>query len=299
MTTGPGVFADLDRFLTFRRTTVLLVALFGLQSASGLSTQRPFMGQKPASRQTAAQRDAQVHYKASVLALQHQDLALAEQELQQAIKLAPGNATFWFHLAEVQLKRDEVKDAVTSLDTCKRLGVPAALRKQFTDLAAELDYKSLQTQRDESLRRYLGTWSIPEWNRNLAPDAQNCPADGMRHSFTLMVSDYDPQGHTLQGRLSAHWSMTAGCGRKRDIYVVACTGTWDVVLGMFKEQNPDQLYLKGTHMQLTQTGSRQGHCEFEGFPEFISVADMNSDGTLTFNYLPGFGGRDIKLSKQE
>src|SRR5579862_7890954 len=97
--------------------------------------------------QQAADADAaQAHYQAGLAALEKNDLAAAEEEMQAAAKLAPKNALIFYKLAVIQSKRDEWQAGIKSLDVAQKLGLPKELQDAANELAANMIVKQLQAK---------------------------------------------------------------------------------------------------------------------------------------------------------
>ena len=105
------------------------------------------------ARQTADADAAQRHYQAGLAALEQNDLAAAEEEMQAAVKLAPKNALMRYKLAVVQAKRDEWQAGIKSIDVAQKLGLPKNLEDEGDELAAHMIVKQLQAKVDEQKKR--------------------------------------------------------------------------------------------------------------------------------------------------
>ncbi len=104
--------------------------------------------------QQAADADAaQRHYQAGLVALDKNDLAAAEEEMQAAAKLAPKDALIFYKLAVIQSKRDEWQPALKSIDAARKLGLPNKLEDEALQLAAAVIMKQLQTNAAETKKK--------------------------------------------------------------------------------------------------------------------------------------------------
>src|ERR1700748_758871 len=104
--------------------------------------------------QQAADADAaQRHYQAGLAALEKNDLAAAEEEMQAAAKLAPKNALIFYKLAVIQSKRDEWQAALKNIDAARKLGLPKNLEDEAVHLAADVIVKQLQAKTAENNKK--------------------------------------------------------------------------------------------------------------------------------------------------
>jgi hypothetical protein len=104
--------------------------------------------------QQAADADAaQRHYQAGLAALEKNDLAAAEEEMQVAVKLAPKNALVRYKLAVVQSKRDEWQPALKNIDAARKLGLPKNIEDEALQLAADVIMKQFQANVAESRKK--------------------------------------------------------------------------------------------------------------------------------------------------
>ena len=102
------------------------------------------------SQQAADADAAQRHYQAGLAALDKNDLAAAEEEMQAAAKLAPKNAMIFYKLAVIQSKRDEWQPALKNIDAARKLGLPKNLEDEALQLAAHVITKQLQANTAEN-----------------------------------------------------------------------------------------------------------------------------------------------------
>jgi tetratricopeptide (TPR) repeat protein len=104
--------------------------------------------------QRAADADAaQRHYQAGLAALEKNDLAAAEEEMQAAAKLAPKDALIFYKLAVIQSKRDEWRPALENIDAARKLGLPENLEDEAHRLAADVIMKQLQANAAEAKKK--------------------------------------------------------------------------------------------------------------------------------------------------
>ena len=96
---------------------------------------------------------AQRHYQAGLAALEKNDLALAEDEMQAAVKLAPKNALIRYKLGVIQARRDEWEAGIKSIDVAQKLGLPKNLADEGNELAAHMIVKQLQAKVDEQKKK--------------------------------------------------------------------------------------------------------------------------------------------------
>lgn len=102
------------------------------------------------------EKQAQFHYKVAVTALQHNDLEIAERELQKAVELAPNNALVHYNLAVVKSKTGRPIEAISELKRAIQLGLPSEQAKAADDLLVRLTYDSEKGV--DSLSWLEGTW---------------------------------------------------------------------------------------------------------------------------------------------
>jgi len=104
--------------------------------------------------QQAADADAaQRHYQAGLAALEKNDLAAAEEEMQVAAWLAPKNALIFYKLAVIQSKRDKWQSALKNIDAARKLGLPKNLEDEALQLAADVIMKQLHANTAENSKK--------------------------------------------------------------------------------------------------------------------------------------------------
>jgi hypothetical protein len=96
------------------------------------------------AQQSPKAKEAQAHYQAGLAALEKNDLAAAEEEMQAAAKLAPKDALIRYKLAVIQAKRDERQASLKNIDVARALGLPKNLDEEALKLAADVIMKQLQ-----------------------------------------------------------------------------------------------------------------------------------------------------------
>jgi tetratricopeptide (TPR) repeat protein len=106
------------------------------------------------SQQKADADSAQHHYQAGLVALEKNDLAAAEEEMQTAARLAPKNAMIFYKLAVIQSKRDEWQPALKNIDAARKLGLPKNLEDEAVQLAADVITKQLQANTAENNKKF-------------------------------------------------------------------------------------------------------------------------------------------------
>jgi tetratricopeptide (TPR) repeat protein len=106
------------------------------------------------AQQAADADSAQRHYQAGLAALEKNDLAAAEEEMQAAAKLAPKNAMIFYKLAVIQSKRDEWQPALKNIDAARKLGLPKNLEDEALQLAADVIMKQLQANTAENNKKF-------------------------------------------------------------------------------------------------------------------------------------------------
>lgn len=93
-------------------------------------------GSEGGATQQAADADAeQRRYQAGLAALEKNDLAAAEEEMQAAAKLAAKDALIFYELAVIQSKRGEWEAGIKSISVAQKLGLPKKLRMRPTSSA--------------------------------------------------------------------------------------------------------------------------------------------------------------------
>ena len=97
---------------------------------------------------------AQSHYQAGLAALEKNDLAAAEEEMQAAARLAPKDALIFYKLAVIQSKRGEWEAGIKSLSVAQKLGLPKKLQDAANQLGAEMIVKQLQANTAERNKRF-------------------------------------------------------------------------------------------------------------------------------------------------
>jgi hypothetical protein len=97
---------------------------------------------------------AQRHYRAGLVALEKNDLAAAEEEMQAAARLAPKDAMGFYKLAVIQSKRGEWEGGIKSISVAQKLGLPKKLQDAANQLGAEMIVKQLQAKTAENNKRF-------------------------------------------------------------------------------------------------------------------------------------------------
>jgi hypothetical protein len=155
--------------------------------------------------QRAADADsAQRHYQAGLAALEKNDLAAAEEEMQAAVKLAPKNALIRYKLAVVQSKRDEWQPALKNIDAAQKLGLPKSMEDEARRLSADVIMKQLQANVAESRKFDQLSWLRGKYifTKTLDHDSE-CTKDHHWISNVLNIQpDYDKG--VLSGTLTIH-----------------------------------------------------------------------------------------------
>jgi len=164
---------------------------------------------------------AQRHYQAGLAALEKNDLAVAEEEMQTAAKLAPKNAMIFYKLAVIQSKRDEWQPALKNIDAARKLGLPKNLEDEALQLAADVIVKQLQANTAENNKKFAW-FDQMEWlqgkyifTKMLNHDSE-CVKDYHRIDNILdMKAEYDKSEFsgtlTLRERHTVSETGAAGC----------------------------------------------------------------------------------------
>jgi hypothetical protein len=97
---------------------------------------------------------AQRHYQAGLAALEKNDLAAAEEEMQAAAKLAPKDAMVFYQLAVIQSKREEWEAGIKSISVAQMLGLPKKLEDAANQLGAHMIVKRLQAKTADDTKKY-------------------------------------------------------------------------------------------------------------------------------------------------
>jgi tetratricopeptide (TPR) repeat protein len=71
--------------------------------------------------------------------VQGENLAAAEQHLQRAIQLEPENPSYWFALAQAQLRKNDLQAAHRTLESLRTPSTDAAVRARAEELLREMD----------------------------------------------------------------------------------------------------------------------------------------------------------------
>jgi tetratricopeptide (TPR) repeat protein len=106
------------------------------------------------AQQTADADAALRHYQAGLAALEKNDLAAAEEEMQAAARLAPKNALIFYKLAVIQSKRGEWEAGIKSISVAQKLGLPKKLQDAANQLGAEMIVKQLQANTAENNKKF-------------------------------------------------------------------------------------------------------------------------------------------------
>jgi tetratricopeptide (TPR) repeat protein len=106
------------------------------------------------AQQPADADAAERHCHAGLAALDKNDLAVAEEEMQAAAKLAPKDALIFYKLAVIQSKRDEWQPALKNIDAARKLGLPKELEDEALQLAADVIMKQLQAKTAENNKKF-------------------------------------------------------------------------------------------------------------------------------------------------
>lgn len=135
-------------------------------------------------------QEAQLHYKVAQVALKHNDLNVASQELRKAAELAPQNALVHYYLAVVLKQQGGAKEGLQHLHLAMKLGLPVSEKRAADNLLAELTY-ALKSQ---PLYDFIGTWSREETSKN----SGSCTGT-VTTKFRMVVSPQVAQGGKLSG----------------------------------------------------------------------------------------------------
>ena len=151
---------------------LLLIALFSaaigvrveaVETFDGLRRQSFEEGIKAQNATEArSAKEAQAHYQAGLAALEKNDLAAAEEEMQAAARLAPKDALIFYKLAVIQSKRDEWQPALKNIDAARKLGLPKKLEDEALQLAADVIMKQLQANTAENKKK-VAWFDEVEW----------------------------------------------------------------------------------------------------------------------------------------
>jgi hypothetical protein len=173
------------------------------------------------SQQTADADAAQRHYQAGLAALEKNDLAVAEEEMQAAARLAPKNTLIFYKLAVIQSKRDEWQAGIKSLDVAQKLGLPKELQDAANELAAKMIVKQLQAKVVEQNKKdaWLNQLSWLEGKhlfvKSLDHDSECTREQHTFHSVLNIQRDWKKGvlagTLTLQERLYAQSTGASGC----------------------------------------------------------------------------------------
>jgi hypothetical protein len=106
------------------------------------------------AQQAADTDSAQRHYQAGLAALEKNDLAAAEEEMQAAAKLAPKDAMVFYQLAVIQSKREEWEAGIKSISVAQMLGLPKKLEDAANQLGAHMIVKRLQAKTADDTKKY-------------------------------------------------------------------------------------------------------------------------------------------------
>jgi hypothetical protein len=164
---------------------------------------------------------AQRHYQAGLGALEKNDLATAEEEMQAAAKLAPRNALIFYKLAVIQSKRDEWQPALKNIDAARKLGLPKKLEDEALKLAADVIVKQLQANTAENNKKFAWFDEVGWLQGNyIFTNAVDHDSDCVKdHHWTDNVLDMKPDYDksvfsgtlTLQERHRVSETGAAGC----------------------------------------------------------------------------------------
>ena len=173
------------------------------------------------SRQAADADAAQRHYQAGLAALEKNDLAAAEEEMQAAAKLAPKNALIFYKLAVIQSKREEWQAALKNIDAARKIGLPKNLEDEAVQLAADVIVKQLQANTAENNKKFawfdeVGWLQGKYIFTNAVDHDSDCVKDHHWTDNALdMKPDYDKSVFsgtlTLQERHTVSETGAAGC----------------------------------------------------------------------------------------
>jgi tetratricopeptide (TPR) repeat protein len=173
------------------------------------------------AQQEADADAAQRHYQAGLAALEKNDLAAAEEEMQVAAWLAPKNALIFYKLAVIQSKRDKWQSALKNIDAARKLGLPKNLEDEALQLAADVIVKQLQANTAKNNKK--SAWfDQMEWLQGkyiytkMLNDDSDCVKDYHWIDNILdMKPEYDKSGFSgtlmLRERHTVSETGAAGC----------------------------------------------------------------------------------------
>jgi tetratricopeptide (TPR) repeat protein len=176
------------------------------------------------TQQSTESKEAQSHYHAGLAAVEKNDLAAAEEEMQAAAKLSPKDALIRYKLAMIQSKRGDWQHARTNLDAAMELGVPEDLKAEADDLLAGLMLKKMQARESEANKKYAWLdqmkWLDGKWfyMKDLYHDSE-CAKDYHTIDNVLKIGP-DPYEGVFSGTLNL-WELhritktgaAAGCSK--------------------------------------------------------------------------------------
>jgi len=147
--------------LLYLQVLLVIISTAGVELRSepnhvmaGFERTNPNDSETGKSQQTADADAAPRHYRAGLAALEKNDLAAAEEEMQAAVRLAPKNAMIFYQLAVIQSKRDEWQPALKNIDAARKLGLPKNLEDEALQLAADVITKQLQANTAENNKKF-------------------------------------------------------------------------------------------------------------------------------------------------
>jgi hypothetical protein len=139
-------------------------------------------GQNSAPAQTAAEREAEQHFRVAKEALRHDDFNVALEELRKSAELAPRNPLVWYNIAVIESKKDDAKSAMEHLRKALDLGIPADMEGQADELMAKLTYSGRKQELSEKLEE-LRTLMYYGYHSPCSGDRGDFPSGGEGVSY--------------------------------------------------------------------------------------------------------------------
>ncbi|MBZ5575114.1 MAG: hypothetical protein LAP40_00980 [Acidobacteriia bacterium] len=113
---------------------------------------------------TAGEGEASQHYRAAILALKDENLAIAADEMNEAARLSPADALVLYGLAVVESRNQQPEKALPAIEKSMQLGLPEKESARADDLIASIRYairKNEAEQKRVTPTKLWGSYDVP------------------------------------------------------------------------------------------------------------------------------------------
>lgn len=102
--------------------------------------------------------NAELHYRTALLALSHEDLPVAAEEMSEAAKAAPQNALVLYGLAVIQARNRQPESGLSNMENALHLGLPGPEAARAPGLLASMRYAIKKNEDEQKKVTPLKLW---------------------------------------------------------------------------------------------------------------------------------------------